>query len=427
MSLKGMVENIVGTDNVRELEGGGVLVEPETIDEIRNIIKVAAEKGYKIFPRGSGTDVEGKINSDIVLSTLKLRKILRVDETNMLIEVEAGTIVSDLISALVKADLFLPCSPTSAGFSTIGGSIATNAVGLRALKHRFMGGYVVGIEVVLPDGETAALGYRDLGRMACGIEKLFVGTRGAFGIISKVCLKVVRKPLFIRTLVIAFEDILSAGRVALNIVSTGIMPFSLELLDSNSLDIVGGSFDFPRGSGAILIVETEGFPDAAIMDAKRIMKMGEDGGALYLKVLENLEEWHHIWKLRRGIFRSVVYSQTPFLFENVVVPRSSLISLCEGIIGILRKTGAKSTVFGHIGDGNLHICFLEGSAEQISQASKELHALVKRLNGTVLRRRGRLIGRATLLQDDDRAQIMRRLKDALDPKGVISSEPVFML
>ena len=109
------------------------------------------------------------------------------------------------------------------------------------------------------------------------------------------------------------------------------------------------------------------------------------------------------------------------------MPRSSLISLCEGIIGILRKTGAKSTVFGHIGDGNLHICFLEGSAEQISQASKELHALVKRLNGTVLRRRGRLIGRATLLRDDNRAQIMRRLKDALDPKGVISSEPVFML
>jgi glycolate oxidase len=416
------------------------VIEARTIDDVQRTLRFASEHGIPVVPRGAGTGVAGAAiggPGELVLSTLQMNNILEVSVDDELAVVEPGLINADLNTALEPRGLWYAPDPASRAISTIGGNIATNAGGLLCVKYGVTREAVLGLKVVLADGRLLTLGHRTVkGVTGYDLTALMVGSEGTLGVIVEATLRLRQlRTGPIATLSASFGTVEQAARAAAVIVSSGIRPAIMELLDATALDSIGRYLDLDLGGrGAQLIVQTDGYgSERESADAAAVMR--SLGGEVELTL--DPDEGERLFAIRRSFHPSLEQLGT-VLIEDVAVPRSALPAMFESIERIEKKYGISIPTVAHAGDGNLHPNFVfdapkdaDGHVEvpdHVWAAADELFLDCLRLGGTLTGEHGVGLLKRRWLRDelgDDSYDLQRRLKAVFDPAGILNPGKVF--
>jgi glycolate oxidase len=349
---------------------------PETNEDVVATVEIAARHGVPIVPRGVSSGLAGgaiPVQGGIVLSLARMNRILEIDQENMTATVQAGVVTADLQAKVEKLGLFYPPDPGSIKHSTIGGNIATNAGGLRCLKYGVTGDYVMGLTVVLSDGQVLRTGGKSIKNVVgLDLTSLFVGSEGILGVITEALLRLTGKPQFVRTARAEFPSLDDASRSINAILTAGIVPAALELLDETAIaciDEVMG-LGLPLDVEALLIIEADGSnEEAVIREIEALARICEENGARHVDVARDEAERGSLWKARRSVLPSLAHKAPNQLPEDVTVPRSAIPEAIRRIKAISTKHGLAIVIFGHAGDGNLHptILFDRRDPEQLAK------------------------------------------------------------
>ncbi len=434
-------------DRSGQLSAGPPLavVEARSIEDVQNTLRFATEHHIPVVPRGAGTGVAGAAIAgpgELVLSTLKMNRVLEVSVDDELAVVEPGLINADLNTHLKPMGLWYAPDPASRAISTIGGNIATNAGGLLCVKYGVTREAVLGLKVVLADGRLLSLGHRTVkGVTGYDLTALMVGSEGTLGVIVEATLRLRQLQTGpVATLSASFASVEQAARAAAVIVSSGIRPAIMELLDATALEGIGAYLDLDLsrkdggGRGAQLIVQTDGSgAEKEATDAAAVMR--SLGGEV--EVTLDPEEGERLFAIRRQ-FHPAMEQRGNVLIEDVAVPRSALPAMFEAIERIEKKYGISIPTVAHAGDGNLHPNFVfdaprdaEGHLEvpdHVWAAADELFLDCLRLGGTLTGEHGVGLLKRRWLRDelgDDSYDLQRRLKAVFDPAGILNPGKVF--
>ena len=429
-------------DKSGQLSGGAPLavVEARTIEDVQNTLRFATEHGIPVVPRGAGTGVAGGAIAgpgEIVLSTLGMNRILEVSVDDELAVVEPGVINGDLNTALAPRGLWYAPDPASRAISTIGGNVATNAGGLLCMKYGVTREAVLGLKVVLADGRLLALGHRTVkGVTGYDLTALMVGSEGTLGVIVEATLRLRPLPTGpVATLSASFVSVAQAARAASVIVSSGVRPAIMELLDATALDGIGAYLNLDLGGrGAQLIVQTDGYgAEREAEDAAAVIRsLGGD-----VEVTLDPAEGERLFAIRRA-FHPAMEQRGTVLIEDVAVPRSALPAMFEAIERIEKTHGISIPTVAHAGDGNLHPNFVfdaEKTADghvdvpdEVWAAADELFAECLRLGGTLTGEHGVGLLKRRWLRDElgeDSYELQKQLKTVFDPAGILNPGKVF--
>ncbi|MEO5920136.1 MAG: FAD-linked oxidase C-terminal domain-containing protein [Pseudolysinimonas sp.] len=442
VNLDPAVLQAMRADKSGQLSAGTPLavVEARTIDDVQRTLRFATEHGIPVVPRGAGTGVAGGAIADrgeIVLSTLLMNRILEVSVDDELAVVEPGIINADLNTALAPRGLWYAPDPASRAISTIGGNIATNAGGLLCVKYGVTRDAVLGMKIVLADGRLLSLGRRTVkGVTGYDLTALMVGSEGTLGVIVEATLKLRQLQTGpVATLSASFPSVEQAARAAAAIVSSGIRPAIMELLDATALAGIGAYLDLDLGGrGAQLIVQTDG--SGAEKEASDIATVIRSLGGEVETTLDR-DEGERLFAIRRQ-FHPAMEKLGTVLIEDVAVPRSTLPAMFESIERIEKKYGISIPTVAHAGDGNLHPNFVFDAPtdgyghlevpDHVWAAADELFLDCLRLGGTLTGEHGVGLLKRRWLRDelgDDSYELQRRLKAVFDPAGILNPGKVF--
>lgn len=405
---------------------------PKSISEMAKMLRLASKEKIPIVPRGGGTGLAGgavPVKGSIVLSTERMDKIIEVDTVNMVVVVEAGVITGNLASAVEKYDLFYPPDPASLDTCTIGGNIATGAGGSNTLKYGSTRDYLFGLTVVLADGTILNLGGKNV-KDATGYNliSLFCGSEGTLGVIGKAILKLVRKPKKRIDLLIPFNDLKSAVNAATGILKLSHIPAALELMEEKAITYVEGyldkKFPFPKAP-VILLLRIDGD------DKDLLMKMAGEisdvsSGAKDCFVAQTPSEQRKTWEARRAI-SDALKSRGKLYHEDIVVPRSEISEFIPAVHQIGNKYGLEVILYGHLGDGNIHINLIEPDKKGLLKFRTDIYRSAKKLGGKISGEHGIGCIKSNYLNyslDKATVDTMRVIKMALDPKGILNPKKV---
>jgi glycolate oxidase len=426
-----------GTAALRQMPGCVVLA--KTTEEIVAILKLANETKTPVVTRGSGTGLSGgslPVADCIVLCLVKMDKILELDRANLTMLVETGVTTQAISDAANAAGLFYPPDPGSMKISTIGGNVAENSGGLRGLKYGVTRNYVMGMEVVLPDGEILWTGNKCVKDVAgYSLKDLFIGSEGTLGVITKVLLKLIPKPATKRTLVATFAQMDQAAQAVSDIIAAQIIPCTLEFLDRTTIHCVEdyAKIGLPLDCEALLLMETDGHPAAVAEEAAKMEELVRKNGALDIRLAKDDAEAAKLALARRSAFSALARVAPTTILEDVTVPRSELAKMVRFVESIAKKYQLRIGTFGHMGDGNLHPTFLtdERNKEEmhrVEEAFKEIFAEAIRLGGTITGEHGIGVAKKSFLPKfagDAQMRVMRELRRALDPNGILNPGKMF--
>ena len=412
-----------------------VVVSPATTEEVAGVMKLAYREGIPVVPRGMASGLAGgaiPFSGGIVLSTTRMNRILEIDKENMTVLAQAGVVTSHLQAAVEKEGLFYPPDPSSIEHSTIGGNVACNAGGPRCLKYGVTSDYVLGMTVVLADGQVLHTGCKSI-KNATGynLSRLFVGSEGTLGVITEVLLRLISKPRFVRTALAVFPRLEDAGHTVNRLLLAGIVPAAIELMDQTTIGTVEEymGLGLPTDAEAILILEADGNrEETVIWEIEEIARICRENGASEVKVARTEEERAELWKARRSVSPSLARRAPNKLGEDISVPRSKIPEAIRRIGEISRKHGLPVAVFGHAGDGNLHpnILFDKRRPEDVERVEKiaaEIFSTAVELGGTLSGEHGIGVLKQPYLEmaiGPLAIEVMRAIKQALDPKGILN-------
>ncbi len=408
-------------------------------EEISLILKMANSEGFPVVPRGAGTGFSGgsvPVEGGVVLSTEQMNRIIEVDAENLTAVVEPGVVTWDFQQEVEKLGLFYPPDPTSLKFSTIGGNIAECAGGPRAVKYGVTRDYVTGLEVVLPTGEIISTGVRTAkGVVGYDITRLIIGSEGTLGVVTKAYLRLLPLPETVKTMLAVFADVRDAARAVSGIISSRVIPSTLELIDSVSIRCVEehAKIGLPGGAGAVLLIEADGTEEATRAEVEVIRKVCLEHGAGEVRAAVGKPEVKDLWKARRSISPSLFKVKPHKINEDVVVPRAAIPALIEGIQSIAERRGLLIACFGHAGDGNIHVNVMYDKkiateAEAAGAAVKEVFELTLRLGGTISGEHGVGTAKAPYLEMElgpAAIDLMKRIKKSFDPNGILNPGKIF--
>jgi len=407
--------------------------------QVSGVLRYASDRRIPVVARGSGTGLSGgsvPVDGCIVLCLTKMNRILEVDTANLTLLAEAGAITADVARAASDAGLFYPPDPGSIKISTIGGNVAENSGGLRGLKYGVTGNYVMGLEVVLPDGEVIWTGNKCVKDVAgYALRDLFIGSEGTLGLITKVLLKLIPPPAARRTMLAVYDDMENAARTVSAIIKAKIIPCTLEFLDRVTINCVEdyAAIGLPREAEALLLMETDGHPAAVAEEAAAMADMARRNGAKDVKVAATEDEAAALAAARRTAFSALARVGPTTILEDATVPRDRLAEMVRCIQATARRHRLKIGTFGHMGDGNLHPTFLtnEKNAEEmqrVEEAMKEIFACAVELGGTITGEHGVGLAKKAFLPgavSELNVGVMRRMKAAFDPHGILNPGKVF--
>lgn len=428
-------------DGTPHLSGApAAIVYPTGTEEVVSIIRWAYENGVKIVPRGSGTGLSGgsvPIQGGIVLCMVRMNRILEIDDENLTVLCEPGVITAELAAAVAAKGLFYPPDPGSMKISTIGGNVVENSGGLRCLKYGVTEDYVLGMEVVLADGQVFWTGSKSKKDVAgYNLKKLIVSSEGTLGILTKVLLRLVPPPADSKTLLALFPDMVSAGRAVAGIIAGKIIPCALEFLDNVTINCVedNSHIGLPREAGALLLIQTDGHPAQVQDEAEKIRQICTQHGAFDVKVAKTKEEGETLAQARRMALASLARRKPTTILEDATVPRSKVPEMLAFIDEIRKKYNLEIGTFGHAGDGNLHPTCLTDERnheemERVEQAFDEIFKKAIELGGTVTGEHGVGCVKSKylpLMVGDTGIQVMRRIKKIFDPQGVLNPGKIFV-
>lgn len=420
-----------------------VVVKPRTAEEISAILKICDAEKIPVTPRGGGTGLSGGALphlGGVLLSTERMNSILEIDERNLQVTTEPGVITEVLQNAVKEKNLFYPPDPSSKGSCFIGGNIAENSGGPKAVKYGVVKDYVLNLEVVLPTGEIIWTGSNVLKNVTgYNLTQLMVGSEGTLGIVTKIVLKLVPLPAFDLLMLVPFHNLEQAGEAVSAIFRAGFIPSALELMEINALKIVSRMVDstavpITEETAAHLIIEVDGNNMEVLMS--EMEAIGEllsqyDIGELYFA--DDARQKEELWKLRRRAAEAVkMVGYT--IEEDTVVPRAELPSLIRGVKELSVKHQFDVVCYGHAGDGNLHIRIRKEGIpnsygnETMNSILRELFHLVKGLGGTISAEHGiGLIqkGYMDIVFTEANLQLMRGIKKVFDPNSILNAGKIF--
>jgi glycolate oxidase len=412
----------------------GCVVFGRNTEHVTRILQLANQTKTPVVTRGSGTGLSGgslPVPDCIVLCLVKMDKILELDRANLTILVEPGVTTLQVSDAANAAGLFYPPDPGSMKISTIGGNVAENAGGLRGLKYGVTRNYVMGLEVVLPDGEILWTGNKCVKDVAgYSLRDLFIGSEGTLGVITKVLLKLIPKPAARKTLVATFAQMGQAAQAVSDIIAAQIIPCTLEFLDRTTIQCVEdfAKIGLPLDCEALLLMETDGHPAAVAEEAAKMEEFARKSGALEIRVARDEAEATKLLTARRSAFSALARVAPTTILEDATVPRSELAKMIRFVESVAKKHNLRIGTFGHMGDGNLHPTFLtdernKDEMHRVEEAFKEIFAEAIRLGGTITGEHGIGVAKKSFLPKfagDAQMRVMRELRRTLDPNGILN-------
>jgi glycolate oxidase len=368
------MERIVGSDGVvstaaglRVYECDGYTLEraqpelvvlPRTTAQVSEVVSACAREGIAFVPRGAGTGVSGgclPVDIPVMIATTRMRAIRAVDLADRRIEVEAGVVNLEVTRRVRDEGLHYAPDPSSQAACTIGGNIAENSGGPHTLKYGVTVNHVLGLEIVLPDGEVLRID-RTEGALGYDLGGVFIGSEGTFGIVTAATLRLVAVPEKVSTLLAIFPGVLEASRAVSRIIAAGIVPAALEMMDGLVIAAVEAAYHygFPKGVGAALIIELDG-PEAGLSEfTERVRRCCEQEGATEVRQAANDHERDLLWKSRKRAFGAMGRLTRAYCTQDGVVPRSRLPEIVTVILGVGTKHGLRIANLMHAGDGNIH-------------------------------------------------------------------------
>src|SRR6266540_2608116 len=426
-----------GTAGLRQMPGCVVLA--KTTEQVATILKLANDTGIAVVTRGSGTGLSGgSLPSPdcIVLCTVKMDRILELDRANLTMLVEPGATTLQVAEAASDAGLFYPPDPGSMKISTIGGNVAENSGGLRGLKYGITRNYVMGLEVVLPDGEVLWTGNKCVKDVAgYSLRDLYIGSEGTLGVITKVLLRLIPKPAAKKTLVATFARMDQAAQTVSDIIAAQIIPCTLEFLDRTTIHCVEdfAKVGLPLDCEALLLMETDGHPVVVAEEAARMEELARRNGSLEVRVARDDAEGAKLAGARRSAFSALARVAPTTILEDATVPRSELAKMIRFVEATAKKYRLKIGTFGHMGDGNLHPTFLtdERNKEEmhrVEEAFVEIFDEAIRLGGTITGEHGIGVAKKSFLPKfagEAQMRVMRELRRSLDPNSILSPGKMF--
>jgi glycolate oxidase len=407
---------------------------PTTTQQVAAIMEMAFRENIPITPRGAGTSVSGltvPVKGGIVLDLIQMNKILKISPEDRLAVVQPGVVYGDLDRALKPLGFSFPPEPASGKVATLGGNVATNAGGVKGAKYGTTRNYVLGLEVVLADGQVLRTGSHTL-KCVSGLDltRLFVGSEGVLGVITEIILRIDPRPLETSTAMATFENLSDAGRAVAAIMKSGAVPSVLEVVDRNCIRAINQNtnMELPEVA-AILLAETDGSTKTeteAQMD--KITRVFKENNASSVRLAQTAAEAEALWAARKSAYPVIARLNNTVISEDTTVPISKVVDMLEVIAELAVKYDILLVTVGHVADGNLHPHFTYDSTDpdvsrRVTEARAELYRRAIELGGTLTGEHGIGLGKAAFmsLEHSEVAMgVMRKIKQALDPKNILN-------
>lgn len=416
-----------------------VVVKPQNAKQVADILKLANERGTPVYPRGAGTGLSGgslPIKGGIVMVLTDLNRILEIDTANQVAVVEPGVITAALHTEVEKMGLFYPPDPASMEFSTIGGNIGECAGGPRGVKYGVTRDYVLGLDVVTPTGDLIHWGGKTIKNVTgYDLARLMVGSEGTLGIVTRAFLRLIPKPNSIKTVLAVFDDLLEASSAILAVFKSGVIPATMEIMDSEAIKCVVeyANAPLPHDAEAILLIEVDGRPTTVNEEVEMVANACLKHGARKVEKANTPEERNRLWQARRAVSSSLTKLKPTKISEDATVPRAQVPEMIKRLQQIREKYGVTLVIFGHAGDGNLHpnIIADERDEEEMSRVKKaiaEIFNAALDLGGTLSGEHGIGVMKAPFMKNEFGALglgYMKKIKQSLDPNNILNPGKIF--
>lgn len=421
-----------------------IVLKPKSVDEVSKVLEYCNNNAIPVTPRGAGTGLSGgalPVKGGVLLSTELLNKIIQIDEDNLQVITEPGVITELLQNAVKEKGFFYPPDPASKGSCFIGGNIAENSGGPKAVKYGVVKDYVLNLEMVLPSGEIIWTGANVLkNSTGYNLTQLIVGSEGTLGIVTKIVLRLIPHPKFDMLLLVPFNSVDDAAKAVSAIFKAGVTPSAMELMERDAIVMAQQFIDdfsltLSNSTEAHLLIEVDGNNESVLMDEMELiyntLEKFDCGEVL---MADSESQKTNLWKLRR-VVGEAVKKQSIYKEEDTVVPRAALPELLKVVKVIGNEYGFRSVCYGHAGDGNLHINILKDQLSdefwntELNKAIRELFNEVKRLGGTISGEHG--IG---LVQKDymdimfntTQIELMKGIKKVFDTNGIMNPDKIWV-
>ncbi len=416
-----------------------VVVHPKSTAEVAAIVRLAAQHTLPILPRGAGSGFTGgalPLRGGIVLVLTRMNRIIEIDSNNLIAVVEPGVITATFQEEVEKVGLFYPPDPASKEFSTLGGNIAECAGGPRCVKYGVTRDYVLGLTVVTPSGDIIHTGGRTMKNVAgYDLTRLFVGSEGTLGIVTEIILRLLPKPAAKRTMLATFSHIDGAAEAVSAIIRGKIIPTTLEFMDASAINCVRGlpGIDLAEECQALLIIEVDGESHELLPQLNRIVELIAPLGLLQASIARNDAEAESLWRVRRAVSPSLRKLGHNKFNDDIVVPRAKVPDMIRALDDIARRLDLPIINFGHAGDGNIHVNVMvdlrePGMQARVDEALDAIFRTTVGLGGSVSGEHGIGIAKQPYIAlelDAPTLAVMRAVKAALDPQGIMNPGKIF--
>lgn len=416
-----------------------LVVQPNDVGEISRVMKLANQERFPVYPRGAATSLSGgplPVEGGVVLDMSRLKDKLIIDRENLLAIVSPGVITGDIHREAEAVGLFYPPDPSSSHVSTIGGNLLENSSGPKGLKYGTTKEYVIGLEAVAPTGEIFRTGGKTVKNVTgYDLTRLIVGSEGTLAIVTEAILRLIPQPAARRTLFAAFPRLVDSGHAITSILSAGILPAAMEMMDNLCIRAVEAyqSCGLPLHAEAVVIIEVDGHVAAVEEEIGRCAELCSRAGATEVRVAQTAAERDDIWRSRKMISPAITRMGPTKISEDATVPRNQIPAMMERLMEIRRKYDLNLVVFGHAGDGNLHpnIITDKRNIDEMKRAEAavgEIFQAAIDLGGTLSGEHGIGLMKAPYMERElgkDGLMMMKRIKEAWDPNNILNPGKIF--
>ncbi|MFE4898492.1 FAD-binding oxidoreductase [Peribacillus butanolivorans] len=416
-----------------------LVIQTKSTEELVSLVKFANREKIPLYPRGQSTSLSGgplPVKGGIVLDLSVMNDILEIHEEDLVAVVSPGVLTSNIHNAAEQKGFMYPPDPSSSHVSTIGGNLAENSGGPRGLKYGVTKDYVIGLEVITPEGELIKTGGSTVKNVTgYDLTKLIVGSEGTLGIITKAVLRLIPKPKATATIMVIFDSLVDAGSAISKILSAGIFPSKMELMDQASIVAVEQfePLGLPVDAAALILIEMDGHPLALQEEVAQASELCRAVGAREVRIPKDKVEEAELWRARKLVSPAIVRIKPTKISEDATVPRSKIPEMCERLQRIRDKYGVHLVVFGHAGDGNLHpniICDKTDKEEmsRVELAVADIFIAAIELGGTLSGEHGIGMMKAPFMEMELGAaglDIMKRIKEVWDPNNIMNPGKIF--
>ena len=415
------------------------VVFPGSQKEVSQILSLATKQNFIVVPRGAGSGMTGgavPVKGGLVLVTSRMNEIFEIDENNLTARVQPGVIVADIHKKVEEKNLFYPPDPASSSVCTIGGNIGECAGGPRAVKYGVTRDYVLGLTAVLPSGEVIKTGVKTAkGVAGYDLTRLIVGSEGTLAIVTEITLKLLPKPVSIKTMAVFFDTMQKAAKAVSGIMKEAVIPRCVEYLDQASIDLIKNyiSLELPDNIQALLIIELDGSHTQVEKDAQNIQKLCSSYGALDVLIAKDQIQAQELWNARKALSPALYKIANNKINEDIVVPVDKIPEMVQITQEIQKTSNLKVVSFGHAGDGNIHCNIMydktdENESKRAQDAVATLFNATLKLGGTITGEHGVGITKMKYLPQETgetQIELMKGIKKVFDPLNILNPGKIF--